>query len=387
MTPLNADTVKALSARRGLTDRELASRADLSVSQLRRLISDPESAKIGEVKRVAGALGVSEYALYMPEERIQASGLPDFRRANEPIAELSSTTYKIIDSARELRSTVASFALDYGAPRVWELRGISSPATAAARARNILNLPFADQVGAKDVRAFYAHFRLSVESDNIFVLQDSYPSEDGSGLSLADGDLPPIVVINTKSATIGRRIFTLAHELYHVIRGDSGVSGLFANSSVERLCDDFASNFLLPEITFKKFLQEKFGGVGSYFSLIPRIAGMLKVSQQAVALRIDKLKLEPGLYRQWLGQFEDDNPDLSRGGGGGGRRDEDKIKLARYGFQFAKVFSKAIERGLISHFGLFELSGLRRDYSGSYFRYAKDIARTGATDDVFEEDA
>ena len=114
---------------------------------------------------------------------------------------------------------------------------------------------------------------------------------------------------------------------------------------------------------------------------------MLKVSQQAVALRIDKLKLEPGLYRQWLGQFEDDNPDLSRGGGGGGRRDEDKIKLARYGFQFAKVFSKAIERGLISHFGLFELSGLRRDYSGSYFRYAKDIARTGATDDVFEEDA
>jgi Zn-dependent peptidase ImmA (M78 family)/transcriptional regulator with XRE-family HTH domain len=112
-----------------------------------------------------------------------------------------------------------------------------------------------------DRTEFYAQssssdaFRLlrnRVESAGIFVLLignlGSYHTaidlETFRGFALAD-DIAPFVIINDQDAHSAWS-FTLLHELTHIWLGQTGVSGLRAELSVERFCNDIASEFLLP---------------------------------------------------------------------------------------------------------------------------------------------
>ena len=144
----------------------------------------------------------------------------------------------------------------------------------------------------------------------------------------------------------------------------------------------------MPAEEFVAFLRARFGEAQSFIDLIPRIAKQIKLSQQAVALRIEELRIEIGVYRRWMNRYAGDlNPDLIKPkGGGAAGRDERKIRLAKFGTHFADVFSSAIDRGAISFLGLFELSGLRRDFAGSYFEYARSVRKQGVREDVFEDE-
>ena len=388
MSLVNVETILSLSERRGLSPRDLARRAELDDADLREIFANPDEAKIGTIKNLADALGVNEYVLYAPAATVGISSLPDFRKADAPMAELASVTYKIIDTAKTIRDSVSQLVPGFGTS---ELRNISAnldPARAASEARSVLGISFDQQIEARSTSVFYAQVRQAVENDQIIVMHESYPSEDGSGFSLSDGPSPALVVINTKSQTPGRRLFTLCHELYHVIRGDSGVSSVFSKAPVEKLCDKFAENLLLPEEDLRAYLKQNYSRVADYFPLIQRIANRLKISQQALAYRIDKLKIQSGLYGRWSAIFSGNkNPDVITSGGGGGVRDENKIKLSRYGFAFAEVMSEALRRGAITYYGLYELSGLKRDFADSYFGYAKSLAHSRLEQDVLGDEA
>lgn len=386
MSLVNVETIRSLSERRGFSPRDLARRADMKDAELRDIFESPDQAKIGAVKEIAAALGVNEFALYAPPETIRVGSLPDFRKADAPIAELSSVTYKIIDTAKTIRDSVSRLVPGFGSSQIRQISPNLDPARAAVDARSILGVTFSQQVEARSTSIFYAQMRRAVENDQIIVMHESYPAEDGSGFSLSDGPEPAVIIVNTKSQTPGRRLFTLCHELYHVIRGDSGVSSVFSKAPIEKQCDKFAENLLLPEQEFRKFLSDNYKNVADYFPLVQRIANRLKISQQALAYRLDKLKIQAGIYAAWSAAFSGTrNPDSMTGGGGGGR-DEDKIKLSRYGFAFAEVMSRALREGSLTYYGLYELSGLKRDFADSYFEYAKRVARSRLDEDVLGEE-
>jgi len=98
----------------------------------------------------------------------------------------------------------------------------------------------------------FALLRNRVEAAGIFVLLignlGSYHTaidlEVFRGFALAD-DIAPFVIINDQDAQSAWS-FTLIHELAHIWLGQTGVSGLRAEISVERFCNDIASEFLLP---------------------------------------------------------------------------------------------------------------------------------------------
>ena len=64
------------------------------------------------------------------------------------------------------------------------------------------------------------------------------------GFSIAD-EVAPFVVINDQDARTAWS-FTLLHETVHLLLGQTGVSGTYTESEVERFCDDVAGEFLLP---------------------------------------------------------------------------------------------------------------------------------------------
>lgn len=65
------------------------------------------------------------------------------------------------------------------------------------------------------------------------------------GFALAD-IIAPFVIINDQDARSAWS-FTLLHELVHIWLGQTGVSGGRAEISVEKFCNDVASEFLLPD--------------------------------------------------------------------------------------------------------------------------------------------
>jgi Zn-dependent peptidase ImmA (M78 family) len=113
-------------------------------------------------------------------------------------------------------------------------------------ARKFFNITLEDQANAKDARVFYVLCRKHIEDKGVFVLHDSFPYEDGSGFCLSH-PTHPLIVVNTMQQTRGRRLFTLAHELGHVLMRKSGISDPFVSrNATERLCNRFAASFLVP---------------------------------------------------------------------------------------------------------------------------------------------
>jgi len=126
------------------------------------------------------------------------------------------------------------------------------------------------------------------------------------GFVLAD-DIAPFIVINDQDSRSAWS-FTLLHEIAHLWLGQTGVSGAFAESKVEKFCNDVASEILLPkkelagfspsELTFGVLAQDI-----SYFAQDRKISRKLvtyRLFRQRVINRELWIKLCDHFTEQWL---------------------------------------------------------------------------------------
>jgi Zn-dependent peptidase ImmA (M78 family) len=133
-----------------------------------------------------------------------------------------------------------------------------SPDTMAARVRDYLGISLDQQTAWRDADEALKEWRQALYRVGIFVFKDAFREESFSGFSLYD-DVFPIIYVNNSAAKT-RQIFTLFHELGHLLFRTSGIDPL-DDQYVERLperprhievlCNRFAAQFLLPEKAFE----------------------------------------------------------------------------------------------------------------------------------------
>ncbi|MBA4407669.1 hypothetical protein C0389_10370 [bacterium] len=96
----------------------------------------------------------------------------------------------------------------------------------------------------------FKKWRNSIEQQlGIFVFQFSMPEKELDGFCYA-GDKPPYAIIINSDTFKPRRIFTLFHELAHIIKHQSGIclpDITSAKQDIEFECNDFAGKFLIPD--------------------------------------------------------------------------------------------------------------------------------------------
>jgi Zn-dependent peptidase ImmA (M78 family) len=246
----------------------------------------------------------------------------------------------------------------------------------ALTARHFFNITLEDQSNAKDAREFYIICRKKIEEKGIFVLHDSFPHTDGSGFCLAH-PLYPVIVVNTMQQTRGRRLFTLIHELAHVLMGKSGISDPFVReNATERLCNRFAGAFLVPRSYVASLLGTATPVNDPGYDDVRWASRRLKISQEATVLRLEQLSLyRSGSYDKWKRLVHNANPDYSEKKGGPPEPPaQEKVKLAKYGFQFARAFDSLLSDGRINEVNLYRSTGLKPKYQRPYFAYAKSIS-------------
>ena len=130
-------------------------------------------------------------------------------------------------------------------------------------------------------------WRETVQSHGVFVFKDSFKDSNFSGFCLYDKKFPIIYINNNESKA--RQIFTLFHELAHILFHTSGFDPLDenyfrsqlkgTNKKIEMMCNEFAGAFLVPEESLPKNIELKD---------IKKWADSYSVSQEMFLIRLLK---------------------------------------------------------------------------------------------------
>jgi Zn-dependent peptidase ImmA (M78 family)/transcriptional regulator with XRE-family HTH domain len=189
--------------------------------------------------------------------------------------------------------------------------------TAANQLRTYLGVTIETQQSWSDDEAALKEWRQVFQAVGVYVFKDAFKAEEYSGFCLFDEEFPLIYVNNSAAKT--RQIFTLFHELAHLLFETSGIDTLRsdyiaklqgASRSIEVFCNRFAAEFLLPEANFAAAME----GEKPTEATAERLAARYHVSREFVFRRfLDRKWIDEAAYkaavRRWAQQ---------RGGGSGG---------------------------------------------------------------------
>lgn len=159
-----------------------------------------------------------------------------------------------------------------------------SPEQMAYRVREYFNLP---KGPIKDLIK-------TIEKQGVIIHYFDFSSDIKiSGVSFITSSGAPVIIIN-ENIPNSRKVFTIAHELGHILMHFKG-SIISETRNVENEADRFASSFLAPSDEIKPHLynltEEKLGDLKRYW----------KISIQALLYKAKDLKtLTPDQYRRWV---------------------------------------------------------------------------------------
>ncbi len=157
--------------------------------------------------------------------------------------------------------------------------------------KNLLNVDLEHFRKQPDHNAAFKLLRQKAEEAGVFiVLKGNLGSHHTNidvkmfrGFALSD-DIAPFIVINDRDARSAWS-FTLLHELVHILLGQTGVSGGYAEKRVEKFCNDVSSEFLLPGDEFGSFDISQLSGK-DLTEHISQYAFSKKISASQIAYRL-----------------------------------------------------------------------------------------------------
>jgi Zn-dependent peptidase ImmA (M78 family)/DNA-binding XRE family transcriptional regulator len=193
-------------------------------------------------------------------------------------------------------------------------------------------------------------WRAAVEESGVFIFKNAFKQKDVSGFCLYDDEFPLIYLNNGTSKT--RQIFTIFHELGHILtrtsgvtkRNDSYISQLTGHPKrIEVFCNEFAAEVLVPTDELRRLVI----GRRPDDERISDLAKRYKVSREVVVRRL----LEMGLisrayYEAKAARYKADYDNHVGKEGGGGNY---YLTQASYlGERYLRLAFRKYYEGLIS---------------------------------------
>ena len=132
----------------------------------------------------------------------------------------------------------------------------------ASAVRKILGISLAEQVQWKSDDIALKRWRGALEANGIFIFKAPFKQKEISGFCLPDADFPLIYLNNSTTKT--RQIFSLLHELSHLLLNVTGISKfdssyvnrLPANERrIEKFCNEVAAEILIPSADFERQIE------------------------------------------------------------------------------------------------------------------------------------
>lgn len=317
---LNPTVLKWARERAGYEIDQVAKSIDKDPGIILSWESGEESPTYVQLEKLAYTLYKRPIAIFFlpapPEEPQQTKSfrtLPDFEISN-----LEPDTLYALRQAKAMQLALAELN-DGDNPSKKQIfveieaTPISEISKLTTTVREYLEAPLSTQINLRNTDAALRFWRDLIQDHGVFVFKRSFKQGGVSGFCFWD-DSFPIIYLNSSSAN-SRQIFTLFHELGHILLHTSGVtkaddsyiSSLRGDSQqIEIFCNRFASEFLVPSNDFEQFIRtRKFDD--HFFS---EIASRYKVSREVILRKVfDRGLVSSSFYRkkahQWNQEYEE----------------------------------------------------------------------------------
>ena len=259
----NRRALRIIREQRGLDIAEVAEFAAISLNRLNEIESGDREPSRKQMEKLAGTYGVPLYVLFN-DAIPNLEPLPhDFRKANPTPASLSPRALRVLFSAGRIStfSRQLAIALEYQPPNfLSNIRDTRGPDKLAARVRFLFDEWLSPRVSTFNFsgtpeQQFAGALRLFFEGQGIVLNINDAPSDYMGFFVRPEAGLPTIFVSRSVSSRKAQ-LFTLAHEIGHLLLGAEGISNPFeVKNGVERDCNIFAAEFLAPKNTFMRVAE------------------------------------------------------------------------------------------------------------------------------------
>lgn len=275
----------------GMKAQDLGNQIGLDPSAISNIERGKRSVKGDELSAIAKALGVSVLALLEGDSLL--ARLPVSPRTSNGMI-LRGEVLERLTGIAELHEILAEWedqTLIHEFPAVDTHEWLNEAPLLANWARGRL------EYFTRDANHFVALIRAIETNLGIDVLVESREDDDFAGASITDPEYS-LIYINTEQP-ITRALFTLAHELGHVLVQEGSFvvdQDLVANSDRERFANAFAAELLLPEDEIRELIEGETPSAQVLCSLLARYG----TSYETLVYRLHNLRIIDAVGRDKL---------------------------------------------------------------------------------------
>ena len=233
----------------GMSPDVAAQKAAVKVDQLLEWEGGTSRPSIPQLRKLATVYRRPLAAFYLSEAPTRFQVMHDFRRLSNDAASYENSPKLAYEVRRAFDRREWALELIQGldespSPFTATARLDESVEQVATRLRSAIGVTIERQAEWRFDYVAFKNWRSLVEQAGILTLQATgIPLDEARGFSISMNPLP-VVVVNIKDALRGR-IFTLLHEVAHIMLSDGGICDLH-DANEEAFCNQVAGAALFP---------------------------------------------------------------------------------------------------------------------------------------------
>lgn len=303
---------------------------DEVASRLKREVEEIVSWELGSSSPSYPQLEKLAYELYkrplatffLPAPPREAKPEAEFRALPDAdLQQLEPQTVRLIRKARAYQQSLLELfdgraAVERPIWRQIKLDPAKPVRPQAEAVRGALSVPqVGDRAWGRDSDDALKVWRKAIETGGVFVFKDTFKQKDISGFCLEHSELPVVMINNSTTKT--RQVFSLLHELAHILLARQAISTFSeeplkrlptGEQRIERFCNQIAAAVLVPGSDFATQIRGLDGDVADWpAARLEALAERYFVSREVI-LRIfrDAGRVSQELYEarkaEWDGQ-------------------------------------------------------------------------------------
>ena len=310
MEGINPAIIKWARERSGYTLQDIAKSFKKDIATISYWESGEKAPTYRQLEKLAGKFKRPTALFFFPEIPQEPNLVNQFSLRSSEIEKLSPKIHLLLRqaAARQISLMELNMGVNPAESRIFrdlQARLDDSVTDLARRTREYLDINVETQASWSDSTTALEIWRDCIEDKGIFVFKDAFQNEFVDGFSLVHDQFPVIYLNNSRLHV--RQIFSLLHELAHLLLGANGITRVInpEGGRIERFCNQFAAEFLVPTSDLDKRLN--FPVYDD--TAIEKLASHYTVSRPVILLRlINQGIVERGDYRrkikQWTEQYE-----------------------------------------------------------------------------------
>ncbi|WMT89720.1 ImmA/IrrE family metallo-endopeptidase [Pelagibacterium sp. H642] len=259
---------------------------------------DVERLSASQLKVAAQVLGIPEYLLFSTRSS-KLKRLPlDFRSTGN--AKVVHTKYSLSAVYQSYSNSEFISLIERHVNIKGRFPDLREDQTPIERMRVLFNCDSASDLFYLDPISLFKKLRTNAEDSGLFVFVDDVVDTSFRGFCFKD-DHRNFVFINRRHFNVRSRIFTLAHEVAHLLQGHPGIIDPVGHrSSVERQTNRLAAEFLISLSTLTEYLPAN-AEKQEIPELLSYLHSRLPFSKFFLAMRLQELGGSfSGIVNKWL---------------------------------------------------------------------------------------